>query len=157
MPAVAQVDSAGIVHALSPGTADVVARSAGAEARYPVTVVPTVARIEITPAETTLTAGDTARFLAIAYSVDGIPLPAVTLAMRATEALASYPEHGSIPALSEAVPNRTMDGTVRSGVTELPVYGRRRAWGHVVASLVGRADSVVVRVVERPASRTRPP
>jgi hypothetical protein len=157
MPAVAQVDSAGMVYALAPGTADVVARSAGAEARYPVTVVPPVARIEITPAETALTVGDTARFRATAYGVDGTPLPAVPLVMRATEARASYLEHGSIPALGEVAPYPTTGGAARPGVNELRVYGRRRAWGHVVASLVGRADSVVVRVVERPASRRPAP
>ena len=153
IPSVARVDSSGVVHALSPGTADVVARSAGAEARYRVTVVPRVTRIEITPAETTLTAGDTASFRAIAYGIDRTPLPAVTLIMRATEARASYRQHGGVPALGEAMPYRTKGHTPTPGVNEFGVFGRRRAWGHVVASLVGRADSVVVRVVERPGSR----
>jgi hypothetical protein len=50
-----------------------------------VTVVPPVARVVVTPADTALAVGDTATFHAVAYGLDGRPLPAVPLALAAFE------------------------------------------------------------------------
>jgi hypothetical protein len=144
-PGVAAVDSQGVLRALAPGTAEVVARAGGAEARFAVTVVPVVARIAISPGDTTVTAGDTVRFRAVAYGADGRPLPAAVLAMRATESRASYPGGGVPPGLGEVY--YLGPGAPRPAPNVLPVRARRAAVGYVVASVVGRADSVLVRAV----------
>jgi hypothetical protein len=148
-PAVAAVDSVGRLRALSPGTAEVVARVGGAEARFAVTVVPPVARIEIRPGDTTMAVGDTVRFRAVALGADGRPVPGAVLAMRATETRASYLAAdsagrrvaglGEVYSLGPSAP--------RPVPNELPVRAGRVASGYVVAAVVGRADSVRVRAV----------
>jgi hypothetical protein len=148
-PAVAAVDSGGRLRALSPGTAEVVARAGGAEARFAVTVVPPVARIEIRPGDTTLAVGDTVRFRAVALGADGRPVPGVVLAMRATETRASYlaADSAGRQTAGFGVVSSFGPDAPRPVPNELPVRARRAAVGYVVAGLVGRADSVRVRAV----------
>jgi hypothetical protein len=150
-PAVAAVDSLGRLRALAPGVVDVVARAGGAEARFGLTVVPPVARIEIRPRDTTVAVGDTVWFRAVALGTDGRPIPDALLAMRATESEVSYeaadPDRRALSGLGEVyfAPPRAP----RRPPNALPVSARRAAVGYVVAAVVGRVDSVQVRAVGR--------
>jgi hypothetical protein len=150
-PAVAAVDSLGVLRALAPGSAEVVARAGGAQARFSVTVVPPVARIGIRPADTTIAVGDTAWFRAVALGADGRPVPGAVVAMRATESRASYLAADSAGRLVTGLGEVYFLGpdAPRPGPNVLPVRAVRVASGHVVAAVVGLADSVRLRVVAR--------
>jgi hypothetical protein len=148
-PAVAAVDPTGVLRARAPGVAEVVARAGFAEARFAVTVVPPVARIEIRPADTTVTVGDTVWFRAVALGTDGRPVPGAVLAMRATESRGSYAAADSGSGRGRGVGMSEVytlgpDAGPRAP-NAIPVRAWRAAAGHVVAAVVGRADSVRVR------------
>jgi hypothetical protein len=115
-----------------------------------VTVVPPVARVVVTPADTALAVGDTATFHAVAYGIDGQPLPAVPLALAAFEGHTSYPGSGP-PALGEVYGLGT--GAPGRVPNTIRVVARRAGVGWVRAAVVGRADSVRVRAVARSRPR----
>jgi len=146
-PTIAVVDSLGRLRAVSPGTAEVIATAAGAEARFAVTVVPPVARLEITPGDTTLAIGDRVWFRAMAIGADGRPMPDVVVAVSARESRASYeaPGHRGQPGIVEV--HDSTSRMTRRGPNELLVHARRDAMGYVVAAIAGLTDTVRVQVV----------
>jgi hypothetical protein len=144
VPAVAAVDSQGLLRALAPGAAAVVVRAGGAEARFGLTVVAPVTRIEIRPGDTTLTVGDSTQFRAAAYDADGHPLPDALLAMRVMEDRASWLASGEAGlGLVEVFPRQPAGP--RRDRNSLAVRARRAATGWVYAEVVGRRDSVRLR------------
>ncbi len=144
-PAIASVDQSGVLRARAPGTVEVIARAGGAEARFAVTVVPPVARIAISPAGTAFAVGDTVRFRALAYGVDGRPLPEAVLALEVRESRASHPR-ADAPSGLRPVYHVGADAP-RPVPNTLDVHADRVASGHVVASVVGRSDSIAVRAI----------
>lgn len=77
-PGVATVDAAGVVTAVSPGTAVVTANSGGVEGAATVTVTdpppPAVATVDVSPSSTSLTVGATAALTATPRAADGSAL-----------------------------------------------------------------------------------
>jgi len=146
-PAVAVVDSAGRLRAVSPGVAEVIATSGDAETRIAVTVVPAVARLEIHPRDTMITVGDTVRFRAVAIGKNGRPMPDVVPVVYARESRASYASAGrrGPPGVGDVYAYGP--STTRRAPNEVLVIARRAATGYVFAEVVGRRDSVRVQAV----------
>lgn len=148
-PGVAVIDSVGRLRGVAPGSAVVIAAVAGAEARFTITVVPPVARLEISPRDTSIAVGDTVRFRAVAIGSDGRPVPGAIVALYARESRASYesPGHRGAPGVSEVhdVAARVAPRTPN----ELLVVARRDALGYVKAAVAGLTDSVRVQVIAR--------
>jgi hypothetical protein len=77
-PAVALVDSEGVVTATGPGNATIVATVEGVMASVPVRVGapdPIAATVEVTPAESTLAAGATTQLTAVVLDASGFEIP----------------------------------------------------------------------------------
>ena len=139
-PSVASIDANGLLRPLSPGKVEVIARARGAEQRFALTVTPTVARIDILPDDTTISAGDTVRFRAVAYGTDGSALSDAVIGMSVSDDSESYPG-GAMPRgiYQVSAPVYTTDS--------IRVYARRTGTrGLVTAWVVGRADTLRIRV-----------
>ena len=76
---IARVELGDTVRAHSIGTTEIVARSRRTEKRIALTVIPTVARVDVSPKDTTITVGDTVIFRGVAYGVDGNAMPGVNV------------------------------------------------------------------------------
>ncbi|MBI3472890.1 MAG: Ig-like domain-containing protein, partial [Candidatus Solibacter usitatus] len=74
-PAVATIDSSGLVRGLAPGVASIEATAGGVTGRFKLEVYP--GRIEITPRRVELRAGETMDLAAGAYDADGKVIPGV--------------------------------------------------------------------------------
>jgi len=82
-PAVATVSATGVVSALAPGTARIVASSEGRSGAATITVTPLpVARVVVTPGTSALITGETARLSAATFAADDTPLAARTVEWR---------------------------------------------------------------------------
>ena len=146
-PAVAVIDSKGVLRGVSPGKAEVIARGRGEEQRFAVTVTPTVARIEILPGDTSIMVGDTVRFRAVAYGTDGRAIPDAVVAMQATDSIPSVPG-GPRPGIDDVTTFGL--GAPLHTTNVMRLYARRAgASGFVTAWVMGRADTVQVRTVTR--------
>jgi hypothetical protein len=148
-PDIAVIDSRGVMRGVAPGKAEIIARGRGDEQRFAVTVTPEVARIEITPGDTSIAVGDTVQFHAVAYGTDGKPMPEIVLEVRAGENPPRSPV-GTPQGIDETY-NVGPNGE-RTPTNTLWVHARHAGMsGHVTASVVGRADTVQIRSV--PARR----
>lgn len=75
-PAVATVDSAGVVTGVAPGTTEITATAGGRTGRLTLTVSPVaVASVRVEPATLTLAPGDSAALVGTALDAGGAPLP----------------------------------------------------------------------------------
>lgn len=75
-PAVATVDSAGVVTGVSPGTTEITATAGGRTGRLSLTVSPVaVASVRVEPATLTLAVGDSTALTGTALDAGGAPLP----------------------------------------------------------------------------------
>ena len=145
-PALAVVTENGVLRAVSPGKVDVIARRRDEEVRYPVTVTPTVARLEIHPGDTSIAVGDTVELRAVAYGTDGAPLPDIVVGMQAMQNPRAYPGGPSPDGFHEANAPGSAAPLFRTNV--LRVYARESGvTGRVTAWVMGRADTVQLRAV----------
>ena len=71
---IATVDDDGVVTALRPGTVRITAEACGKKVTTEVTIVASVARVDVTPVLDTVVAGDTASVTARAFAPDGLPV-----------------------------------------------------------------------------------
>jgi hypothetical protein len=145
-PRVLEVDSAGVVRGRAPGRAEVIASASGVAARLAVTVVPPVKHITITPTEKVFVVGDTITFHAMAYGVNGQPMPEVPLELGVHENRSASP--GGVRAAIGRV-WQTGPARQRAETNTIQVRALREGTAYVVAAIVGRADSVRVHVVHR--------
>jgi len=82
-PAVATVSATGVVSAVTPGTARIVASSEGRSGAATITVTPLpVARVVVTPGTSALITGETVRLSAATFAADDTPLAARTVEWR---------------------------------------------------------------------------
>jgi alpha-tubulin suppressor-like RCC1 family protein len=81
---IATVDDDGIVTALRPGTVRITAEACGKSVTTDVTVVASIARVEVSPALDTVVAGDTATVTARGFAPDGSRVPNVKFTFAAS-------------------------------------------------------------------------
>jgi hypothetical protein len=144
VPAVATIDARGRVRAVAPGRTEVIVRAALAEARHGIVVVPPIARVRLLPADTTFRVGDTVALRAVAIGTDGRPLPQARVAFRVTWSGAGREEGARAPIRVAYPSGREVPPPAPN---TLRVYADHAGSAHVVASAVGRTDSVPVRSV----------
>ena len=145
--AIAEVEQSGVLRALSPGTADVIARAGDVEDRYTVTVTPIIARVAIIPGDTVIAEGDTVLFRAVAYGVDGGILADAILKIQLDEHPSTRPGGG--PSQVYLV-DETRKGATPQTTNAVKVYARSGpAHASLTAWVMGRADTVEVRTVPR--------
>lgn len=104
-PAVASVTGDGVVQGRMPGTAVITAASEGAEGTATVTVLPPrVARVQVSPSQTTTPVGQSVQFTALAFDALGRPIANVTATWTSTEpGVASIAATGANTAVAEAL------------------------------------------------------
>ena len=138
----ARVDATGTVRGVAPGRVEIVARAGRSQIRIPLAIVPTVARVEIIPRDTSVLIGDTVEFRATAFGTSEEPLPSVRVAVSARDMwkaaghgddsiVYATEEPGQYPALF---------------VNRLSLRAWREGAAYVVAEVVGMADSALIRV-----------
>lgn len=117
-PTVASVTAAGVVTALAPGTARIVATSEGKTGTATVQVIPVpVATVQLTPATATLLTGQTVTLIARARAQDGTLLTGRTVEWRSgAAAIATVNSAGVVTAIGPGVANilATVDGVIAS-------------------------------------------
>ncbi len=115
-PAVATIDTAGVVTAIAPGTAVMVASSEGARASVPMTVVPvTVHRVTITPAAQSVEAGASLQLTAAITDRLGRPVAStVATWVSSNPALATISASGRVTGVA---PGRVTISATSDGIT----------------------------------------
>ena len=139
-PAVARVTPDAVLRAIAPGITEIIAESEGAEKRIRLEVVPRVARIAISPADTTITVGDTAIFQAIAYGVDGTALPNVRVSVGPSGDFMPTPWLFPVSHVNPRL------APLRNAVA---VRALQKGSTHIVGSVIGFKDSVRVHIRDR--------
>ena len=87
-PTVASVSSAGVVTALSAGSADIVVTCEGKTATATITVtVPAVASVDVTPSSSTLSTGGTVQLTAVAKDAGGTTIPGIPITWSTSDGL----------------------------------------------------------------------
>ncbi len=85
---IASVSTAGVVTALSAGSADIVVASEGKSATATITVTaPVVASVDVTPNSSTLSAGGTVQLTAVAKDANGAPIPGIAISWSTSDGL----------------------------------------------------------------------
>jgi hypothetical protein len=133
---VATITAEGVLQARSAGMTNVLVRSGRANVRILVRVVPTVARIALSPDDTVLAVGDTAVFRAVPYGTDGEPLDSVPVFVWPTP---DGSRQRFLNSLSAYEPSN-----------KLVAQARGEGNTYVKGYVIGRSDSVPVRITRRP-------
>jgi hypothetical protein len=135
--AVARVTPDAVLRALAPGITEIIAQSEGSERRIRLEVVPRVARIAIFPSDTSITVGDTAIFQAVAFGVDGNPLPNVRVSVSPAGDLMPTPWLFPVSHVNPRL------APLRNAVA---VQALQEGSTHIVGSVIGFKDSVPVHL-----------
>ena len=140
------VDSSGRVLGRRPGRAEVIASAGGAEARHAISVVVPVARIQVTLSDSSPLAGDTITVQTLAYGLDGRAHPEIVVTPSVVEDQESRSRGGDRTFVRELYPVR---GAPASAPNSVRLVFHRAGTGWITAAVVGRTDSVQVRVTAR--------
>ncbi|MGQ0766747.1 MAG: beta strand repeat-containing protein [Gemmatimonadota bacterium] len=153
-PSVASVDGTGLVTAVAPGSATVIARSEGAFGQAGITVAPpTVASVSVSPASASLSVGTSSLVVATARDAQGQPIPGITFGWTVADAsVATVTSAGTVTAVS---PGNTIVTATSAGaqgtasISVLPVPVARVSIAPSSASVVaGQSVSLSVVLVD---------
>jgi len=139
-PEIATVDTNGVLRGIRPGRTEAIARYGRKQVRTPIEVVPAIARLQLSPVDTTITIGDTVVFRAAAYAPDGSPLNSVRVHIGAGA--------DNWPRLILSPVDRPQSAA-GAGSGAVVLQARSEGTTHVFASVIGLSDSVLVRVRPR--------
>lgn len=141
---VATVGANAMLRALAPGRIQAVARARGSEASLDITVVPQISALRFTPAQPSLSVGDSLLVSAVALDGTGAVVPEATLNFLVTR--------------RPAFPDRTGQLAVANDHRQPPpnslwVRGARAGDTYLIGRLVGFRDSIIVNIA--PQNRDR--
>ena len=121
-PAVASVDSTGLVRAEGAGTAMVTAASGSASGSASVSVMPLTSSVRVTPAEATIGPGDTLRLSAQAFDDNGHAVAGVEFSWSSSdESVATVAGSGLVRGVAEGVTVITATAGDLDGTSEITV------------------------------------
>lgn len=134
------VDSTGVAIGRAPGRAALIVSANGGVARETLTVVAPVARIVLAVVDTVMTVGDSITVQAVAVGRDGRRMPDVPLQLLVTD----QRDDGTAPIFFEA---RTVGTRATANANSARIVARASGTGWIHAAMVGRSDSLQLRVV----------
>ena len=122
-PAVATVDSTGLVTAAGNGSATITASAGAASGTAVVTVMQAAGSVEVAPADATLTAlGDTLRLAATAFDANGNEVPDAQFSWESSDAaVATVDASGLVTATGNGTATITASTGTASGTAEITV------------------------------------
>jgi uncharacterized protein YjdB len=122
-PSVASVSAAGVVTALSAGSASIVVTCEGKTATASITVTaPTVSSVDVTPGSSTLSAGNTVQLTAVAKDNNGTVIPGVAITWSTSDgSVASVTSAGLVTAVSSGSASITATAAGVLGIATISV------------------------------------